>query len=519
MHKKHIFLRVFSKITIFACVFCAFFISPVFATLPAGYTPLEYIESTGTQYIDTGITVLDSDEVKLRACVTVTGSVFMFSQGLSANNRAYQLANTSTGEVVFDIENYNPYRVTSNVSAYNVFRDYHIKNKEFFVDGVSQGVSIGTLTSATETLKLMYNASSSAAQKNKYCYFQVEGKINLIPAKRISDNVVGMYDTVSGQFFTNAGTGSFVAGPVLPTSENPVEVISVGDRVVPAGYTQLEYIESTGTQYINVGKVGNSTYNYKLTYQKTEANNPTAIFGARMGRSYNTGAYFAFSYVTSTEARAVCYFSDYVHDIPYSGSYYENGLDTNKHTFECTPITKIAYIDGNTWQLQSSTTTIEWESTIPLVLFATNTTTTVPTNRQKLKVWEFSAQKPNGDYDFNLIPAKRISDNVVGMYDTVTQTFFTNQGTGDFIAGPEVVIKIATTKFVNDEFAATEAKLATTVQTIESVVSRTIAQTGQIQVLQDTKQTRPDETCPANMKCLLVQDEDGTPHWYPIIEP
>ncbi|MCQ2580997.1 MAG: hypothetical protein MJ164_02395 [Alphaproteobacteria bacterium] len=85
--------------------------------------------------------------------------------------------------------------------------------------------------------------------------------------------------------------------------------------------------------------------------------------------------------------------------------------------------------------------------------------------------------------------------------------------------GPIAEIKIATTKMVEDEFAVAEANLAATVQTIESVVSRTISQTEQIQVLQDTKQTRPDESCPANMKCLLVQDEDGTPHWYPIIEP
>ena len=55
MSKKHVFLQFFSKIAIFACVFCAFFIPSAFATLPAGYTELEYIESTGTQYIDTGI--------------------------------------------------------------------------------------------------------------------------------------------------------------------------------------------------------------------------------------------------------------------------------------------------------------------------------------------------------------------------------------------------------------------------------------------------------------------------------
>ena len=35
------------------------------ATLPAGYTELEYIESTGIQYIDTGIKQQDGDEFGL----------------------------------------------------------------------------------------------------------------------------------------------------------------------------------------------------------------------------------------------------------------------------------------------------------------------------------------------------------------------------------------------------------------------------------------------------------------------
>ena len=38
-----------------------------------------------------------------------------------------------------------------------------------------------------------------------------------IPAKRNSDSAIGMYDTVSGQFFTNQGTGEFIAGD--PVSE------------------------------------------------------------------------------------------------------------------------------------------------------------------------------------------------------------------------------------------------------------------------------------------------------------
>ncbi len=41
------------------------------------------------------------------------------------------------------------------------------------------------------------------------------GAFNGIPARRDSDGELGMYDTVSGTFFTNSGTGTFIAGPVF----------------------------------------------------------------------------------------------------------------------------------------------------------------------------------------------------------------------------------------------------------------------------------------------------------------
>ena len=49
------------------------------------------------------------------------------------------------------------------------------------------------------------------------CYgFEIEIEnavaFNGIPCYRRTDNVIGMYDTVSKQFFTNAGTGTFTKG-------------------------------------------------------------------------------------------------------------------------------------------------------------------------------------------------------------------------------------------------------------------------------------------------------------------
>ena len=36
----------------------------------------------------------------------------------------------------------------------------------------------------------------------------------------------------------------------------------------------------------------------------------------------------------------------------------------------------------------------------------------------------------------NFVPCYRKSDNIIGMYDTITRTFYTNKGTDTFIKGP-----------------------------------------------------------------------------------
>ena len=79
-------------------------------------------------------------------------------------------------------------------------------------------------------------------------------------------------------------------------------------------------------------------------------------------------------------------------------------------------------------------------------------------------------------------------------------------------------IKIATTKYVETQFSDLDTALANAVSVVNTVVSNTISQASSIGTLQSTKQTRPDETCPAGKKCLLVEDTSGVPHWYEIVE-
>ena len=67
--------------------------------------------------------------------------------------------------------------------------------------------------------------------------------LNMVPCKNAS-NDVGMYDLVSGQFFTNAGTGNFIAGNEV---SDPIEIYTDGI---------VETINAYGTNLLNLGAPG-----------------------------------------------------------------------------------------------------------------------------------------------------------------------------------------------------------------------------------------------------------------------
>ena len=58
-----------------------------------------------------------------------------------------------------------------------------------------------------------------------------------IPCYRKSSGVIGFYDMVSGTFLTNSGSGA----------------LTKGFDVDPTVYQEVEYIESSGTQWIDTG--------------------------------------------------------------------------------------------------------------------------------------------------------------------------------------------------------------------------------------------------------------------------
>lgn len=65
-----------------------------------------------------------------------------------------------------------------------------------------------------------------------------------------SNNIPCLLDKINNKFYYNKGTGSFTYG---------------GNQTPKDGYTEVEYIESTGTQYIDTGVVPNSNTDIDMT--------------------------------------------------------------------------------------------------------------------------------------------------------------------------------------------------------------------------------------------------------------
>ena len=211
--------------------------------------------------------------------------------------------------------------------------------------------------------------------------------------------------------------------------------VDVSSYLASSAYTLLEYLQSTGTQYIDTGIKANSAYTYKFKVKRTSPYN-TNIWGVKTNSSYSSNSSIILGW-TSTS---------------YIGVYSHEGSDTginpsvvswgtDYHTIEFNPTSKKLIIDGvDRWSgFENGCLTNEnWSSnTYNLYLGGTNTVGSFVGGG--VSTWaQYEVWNNNGVLIQNLIPVRRKSDNVLGMYDTVTGNFLTNAGTGEFIAGPEL---------------------------------------------------------------------------------
>ena len=231
-----------------------------------GYTQLEYIESTGTQYIDTGIVF--SNGFRL---VTDYIQPTNISGRVNDYAGAYDLDKQNIFRIYQDKwyicvgKNSNSYgSVTSNI-RYSIDVSNINQKANLTVNGtvLANDVSIsGYYPNATTWLFALHRIDGSTSYQNcsgKFGRIKLYGATNtlvrdFIPAKD-NNNVVCLYDTISKTFFYNQGTGDFIGGPRIS--------YTIPDNVLLKTTT----LYHKNTPNVDGLQLLNEIFNYQRTHQ------------------------------------------------------------------------------------------------------------------------------------------------------------------------------------------------------------------------------------------------------------
>ena len=203
-------------------------------SLPEEYTELEYIESSGTQWIEDTTLVNDfvtgAIEVKLDLSRSNSGRFVGFTPTGSATSDRYTIFGSlaviaSNHDIAMCYSNYNQWsdKTDNNIDLTKVSvvkYEFASGLQKLYIDGNYNRESTFTAspTATNYTFKMFKIHKDDGYQANARVYYAKVYKGTelvryYIPAKRNSDDVLGMYEVKTGIFLTNQGTGTFITGP------------------------------------------------------------------------------------------------------------------------------------------------------------------------------------------------------------------------------------------------------------------------------------------------------------------
>ena len=366
----------------------------VSTTIPSGLVELEYIESTGTQYIETGISAKNITKAVIDfQYITVDSSREnqMMSVWVDASNHM-QCGLTGT---TFLTGHGTTFSQTSNMTARTTGTSVPIGNPDMLIPLFAQRASAVDRWSIAKLYSCkMYNNSTIVR--------------DFIPAKRISDGKCGLWDKVNFKFYTDENGGNFTAG----TEKTAIAAIG----------TPIEYIQSSGTQYINSNFIPKATTRTIMKAEPMSWNTWSAFFGTRNATSPTASQ----AYIAAVPAATL-----------YRSDYFGSSL-----TAETTTIMQITNIDKNKNicsfnNIMITNTSSTVNATTNMFLLALKD---VGTAKYFLSAKLYSCQIYDGDTlvrDF--IPVKTTT-NIYGLWDKVNKVFYKNAGTGTFTGGPAITL-------------------------------------------------------------------------------
>lgn len=183
--------------------------------LPAEYQLVEYLQSSGTQYISVPITAGFVSKIYAEYTSVASGTTTVCGTWVNSSGWGVCVQQTSNTAMRYWFNNGGIKTVSSALGSH-IFESEN--GGEFYLDSVSLGSYVQGTTSVIDKIALFAyyrmdnNTYYPTTMRIQHFALSMGSDIDLYPCYRKADGVAGMYDIVNNVFYTNAGTGTFIVG-------------------------------------------------------------------------------------------------------------------------------------------------------------------------------------------------------------------------------------------------------------------------------------------------------------------
>ena len=221
--------------------------------------------------------------------------------------------------------------------------------------------------------------------------------------------------------------------PVVDSIESASHLVE--NKMVPSDYTPVKYIENDGVTYLDSGIALDNDYTVEIKFKALSGIHPDVDCG-----------FFGSDYLNNTWSYGFGYNEENSTFI----SYYDSTKQVFPIDFE-----EAHYIkrEGNKLYIDKSLVYENEEEQFSTVNTASffATTTSGGHSIGKCQIYLCRIYDGDGALIANYVPVKRDSDSKPGLYDTVSNTFLTNDSGTDFTAGPDdIIMEDAIIEFISD---------------------------------------------------------------------
>lgn len=446
---------------------------PIIRISPADY-PVEYIESDGIAYLDTGLVLSNTMSVAFDYAILANTSpsgapVGVFGSRLSAAERNIAISFASgASTTAIDFGSNNGYRIEPTFQLGVRYHTYLGADERRTINPATGGVVAHNpkVWSSENPFKTPSSALVFGAYNNGLqTWEKMRGRVYSLVVKDgdevirdyepyVTNGVACLRDKVTGTNFlfnANASGGVLTAGPVARTFDfgerisglctnavGEVEVERLGDGasscdvlsvVAPVAMAYpVEYLESDGSQYFDTGFAIMKDMAVTLEFAITDyGNGPAGVFGSRQDADHCTAA---ISYASNKQISC---------DFGGTANHRANAINITcgpEVKFTAVLSAKVRSLKGGSVDVKSTNDASgeeDWQTPGNAWILGTQNTTW-----KKAKARLYSVRITHGGVAFrDYQPCVR--DGVPCLFDRVTRTYlFEADGKGGFGVGPRI---------------------------------------------------------------------------------